>query len=261
MSRCDTSSSLTSNPSEPPHAPLCVITNHPARYRDPKTGLPFYNTYAFKEIQRLMAGDFKFSQLTGTWVGRGDDAAAGVPARFTRPETEDERKERLERKEREQEEAEERKEQEEKRAAEEKAKLEASGPPTTEAATGATPTTTTEASSAPAAPTAQGGANAQPLPVVSGSVPVPDSIPAPAPALAAGVAIGPPAPPAGVPPVTPAPVDTKPVGPAPWGPEQATTSGETPTQAAPVAAVDNDTVMTPAPPLGVGTDQTGQAAQ
>lgn len=259
MSRCDSRSSLTSKPPEPPHAPLCVITNHPARYRDPKTGLPFYNTYAFKEIQKLMAGDFKFSQLTGTWVGRGDDAAAGVPARFTRPETEDERKERLERKEREKKEAEERKEQEEKRAAEEKAKLEASGPPATEAATGATPTMTTEASSAPAAPTAQGGANAQPLPVVSGSVPVPDSIPTPAPV--AGVAVGPPAPPAGVPPVMPAPVDTKPVGPAPLVSGQAITSGETPTQAAPVAAVDQDTVMTPAPPLGAGTDQTGQAAQ
>lgn len=254
MSRYESRSSLTSNPSEPPHAPLCVITNHPARYRDPKTGLPFYNTYAFKEIQKLMAGDFKFSQLTGTWVGRGDDAAAGVPARFTRPETEDERKERLERKEREKKEAEERKAQEEKLAAEEKAKLEAAGPPATEAATGAVPTTTAEASSTPMAPMVQGGADTQPLPVASGSVPVPDPIPAPAPA--AGVAVGPPPPPAGVPPVMPAPVDNKPVAPAPMLPGQTSTTGEAPTQAAPVAAVDQDTVMTPAPPLGVGSDQT-----
>lgn len=261
MSRCDSRSSLTSTSSEPPHAPLCVITNHPARYRDPKTGLPFYNTYAFKEIQKLMEGDFKFSQLTGTWVGRGDDAATGVPARFTRPETEDERKERLERKEREKKEAEERKAQEEKLAAEEKAKLEAAGPPATEVATGAVPTTTTEASSAPMAPMAQGGADTQPLPVASGSVPVPDPIPAPAPA--AGVAVGAPPPPVEVPPVmpAPAPVDAKPVAPAPMLPGQISTPGEAPTQAAPVAAVDQDTVMTPAPPLGDGTDQTGQAAQ
>lgn len=259
MSRSDSRSSLTSTSSEPPHAPLCVITNHPARYRDPKTGLPFYNTYAFKEIQKLMAGDFKFSQLTGTWVGRGDDAAAGVPARFTRPETEDERKERLERKEREKKEAEERKAQEEKLAAEEKAKLEAAGPPAAEAAPGATPTATAEASSAPMAPMVQGGADTQPLPVASGSVPVPDLIPAPAPA--AGVAVGAPPPPVGVPPVIPAPPnDTKPVAPAPLVPEQTSTTGEAPDQAAPIAAVDQDTVMTPAPPLGVGTDQMGQGA-
>lgn len=238
---------------KPPHAPLCVITNHPARYRDPKTGLPFYNTYAFKEIQKLMAGDFKFSQLTGTWVGRGDEAAAGVPARFIRPETEDERKERLERKEREKEEAEERKEQEEKLAAEEKAKLEASGPPTT--GTAGTVSTTGEASSAPVAPMGQGLADAQqPLPVAPNSVPVPAPTP--------GVAVGPPPRPTGVPPVMPAPPDgTKPVAAAPLVPEETTTTGETPTPGASAAAIDNDTVMTPAPPLEVGTDQTGQIAQ
>lgn len=248
--------SANQHPSEPPHAPLCVITNHPARYRDPKTGLPFYNTYAFKEIQKLMEGDFKFSQLTGTWVGRGDDAAAGVPARFTRPETEDEKKERLERKEREKKEAEERKEQEEKLAAEEKARLEASGPPAAEAPTGPVPTPTAETGSAPLAPMVQDGAVTQPPPVVAGSAPVPSPIPAPAPG--AGVAAGPPPPPAGVPPVMPAPPDgTKPVALAPSVPEQTTTTGETPTP----AAVDTDTVMTPAPPLGVATDQTGQGAQ
>lgn len=247
---------LINHLSEPPHAPLCVITNHPARYRDPKTGLPFYNTYAFKEIQKLMAGDFKFSQLTGTWVGRGDEAAAGVPARFTRPETEDERKERLERKEREKKEAEERKAQEEKLAAEKKAKLEASAPPTT--ATAGVVLTTTEASSAPVAAMGQGTADAQqPLPVASGSVPVPDPIPALAPT--AGVAVGgPPPPPAGMPPVMPAPPDgSKPAAAAPLVPEQTTTTGAIPTP----AAVDTDTVMTPAPPLEAGADQTGQAAQ
>ncbi|KKY31766.1 putative yl1-domain-containing protein [Diaporthe ampelina] len=225
---------------KPPHAPLCVITNHPARYRDPKTGLPFYNTYAFKEIQKLMAGDFKWSQLTGTWVGRGDDAASGVPARFTRPETEDERKERLERKEREKKEAEERKEQEEKLAAEEKARLEASGPPTT------------EASPAPMAPMAHGGADTQPVPVASGSV----SVPGPVLPAVDGAGAGPP-PPVGVPPVMPSPDDAKAVALAPLVPEQTPTTGGLPTAAAPTAAIDTDTVMTPAPPLRTGMDQTG----
>lgn len=86
---------------EPPQPPLCVITNHPARYRDPRTGLPFYNVYAFNEIQKLIKRDFKWSKALGTWVGNGTDAAKGVPDRFLRPETEEERKERLERKEQE----------------------------------------------------------------------------------------------------------------------------------------------------------------
>lgn len=105
---------------EPPHPPLCVITNHSARHRDPKTGLPFYNAYAFKEIQKLIAGNFRWSKLTGTWVGNpGVDAAKGVPERFTRPETEDERQERMERAEKEKHEAEERKKQGEMKLAEE----------------------------------------------------------------------------------------------------------------------------------------------
>lgn len=69
-----------------------------ARHKDPKTGLPYYNAYAFKEIQKLTKGDFRWSKLTNTWVGNGTDAAKGVPNRFTRPETEEEVKERLERK-------------------------------------------------------------------------------------------------------------------------------------------------------------------
>lgn len=69
-----------------------------ARHKDPKTGLPYYNAYAFKEIQKLTKGNFKWSKLLNTWVGNGTDAAQGVPGRFTRPETEEEIKERLERK-------------------------------------------------------------------------------------------------------------------------------------------------------------------
>ncbi|KAK1835177.1 YL1 nuclear protein-domain-containing protein [Podospora conica] len=70
---------------KPAHPPLCVITNHPARYRDPKTGLPYYNSYAFKEIQRVYRGDYKFSRLLGAYVGSGTFAARGVPERFLDP--------------------------------------------------------------------------------------------------------------------------------------------------------------------------------
>ncbi|XXH04717.1 hypothetical protein Hte_011139 [Hypoxylon texense] len=67
-------------------APRCVITNHPARYRDPKTGLPYYNAYAYQEIQKLLRGEYKWSRLTGAWSGSGSFAATGVPARFLDPD-------------------------------------------------------------------------------------------------------------------------------------------------------------------------------
>ncbi|KAI6309571.1 hypothetical protein MCOR34_006750 [Pyricularia oryzae] len=67
---------------KPGHAPHCVITNHVAKYRDPKTGLPFANMNAYKEIRRLTEGDYKWSSILGTWAGTGELAAKGVPNRF-----------------------------------------------------------------------------------------------------------------------------------------------------------------------------------
>ncbi|KAJ2980246.1 hypothetical protein NUW58_g6996 [Xylaria curta] len=64
----------------------CVITNHPARYRDPKTGLPYYNAYAFKQIRKLYSGEYQWSSLIGAWTGSGTSAAIGVPARFLDPD-------------------------------------------------------------------------------------------------------------------------------------------------------------------------------
>ncbi|KAI6380872.1 hypothetical protein MCOR25_001398 [Pyricularia grisea] len=67
---------------KPGHAPHCVITNHVAKYRDPKTGLPFANMNAYKEIRRLTEGEYKWSSILGTWAGTGELAAKGVPNRF-----------------------------------------------------------------------------------------------------------------------------------------------------------------------------------
>ncbi|RGP63079.1 vacuolar sorting-associated 72 like [Fusarium sporotrichioides] len=72
--------------SKPSPAPLCVITNHPARYRDPRTGLHYYNAYAYREIQRLTRGEYRWSHILGAWVGSGTYAARGVPERFLNPE-------------------------------------------------------------------------------------------------------------------------------------------------------------------------------
>ncbi|PHH54980.1 hypothetical protein CFIMG_001643RA [Ceratocystis fimbriata CBS 114723] len=66
-----------------PQAPaLCVITNMPAKYRDPVTGLPYHNAYAYKQIQKLRNGDFNWSSLLGAYVGSTSMAAQNVPARF-----------------------------------------------------------------------------------------------------------------------------------------------------------------------------------
>jgi vacuolar protein sorting-associated protein 72 len=60
----------------------CVITSQPAKYRDPDTGLPFRDAYAYKEIQKLKRGDYKWSKLLGAYVGLGTYHARGVPERF-----------------------------------------------------------------------------------------------------------------------------------------------------------------------------------
>ncbi|KAF4986674.1 hypothetical protein FDECE_15828 [Fusarium decemcellulare] len=73
---------------KPSPAPLCVITNHPARYRDPRTGLPYFNAYAYREIQRLSRGEYRWSRILGAWVGSGTYAARGVPERFLHPDKE-----------------------------------------------------------------------------------------------------------------------------------------------------------------------------
>ncbi|KAM4062208.1 YL1 nuclear protein [Hirsutella rhossiliensis] len=84
--------------SKPTPAAHCVITDHPARYRDPKTGLPYYNAFAYREIQRLHRGDYRWSRLLGAWVGSGTLAARGVPDRFLCPEPEEARRRRMEEK-------------------------------------------------------------------------------------------------------------------------------------------------------------------
>ncbi|RKF80174.1 putative yl1 nuclear protein [Golovinomyces cichoracearum] len=62
---------------------ICAITGHPAKYRDPKTGLYYYNLYAYKEIQKLQRGEIWWSDLLGLYVGYGTlNAAKGVPDRF-----------------------------------------------------------------------------------------------------------------------------------------------------------------------------------
>jgi vacuolar protein sorting-associated protein 72 len=89
FAKCPSKSSFPSPQSEltictePKDAQVkCVITSQPARYRDPDTGLPYYDVYAYKEIQKLKRGDYKWSKLLGAYVGLGTYHARGVPERF-----------------------------------------------------------------------------------------------------------------------------------------------------------------------------------
>jgi hypothetical protein len=61
---------------------LCAITSFPAKFRDPSTDLPYCSAFAYKEIQRLKRGEYKWSKLVGAYVGLQRDAARGVPVRF-----------------------------------------------------------------------------------------------------------------------------------------------------------------------------------
>lgn len=65
-----------------PIAETCAITMQPAKFRDPKTGLAYANSYAYKEIQRLQTGGSRWSNLLDCYVGPVQSVARGVPERF-----------------------------------------------------------------------------------------------------------------------------------------------------------------------------------
>ncbi|KAB2571099.1 YL1 nuclear [Lasiodiplodia theobromae] len=76
-----------------PHRELCCITAQPARYRDPLTGLPYADAFAFRSIRRFVSGlgggmgTARWSNLLGCFVGPRSEGrfavAKGVPERFT----------------------------------------------------------------------------------------------------------------------------------------------------------------------------------
>ncbi|KAJ5894504.1 YL1 nuclear C-terminal [Penicillium taxi] len=64
-------------------ASLCVITSLPPRYRDPETGLPYANSYAYGQIRKLLAEGYTWSSMLGCFVGGpASTVARGVPERF-----------------------------------------------------------------------------------------------------------------------------------------------------------------------------------
>ncbi|KAG8706563.1 hypothetical protein FRC09_002350 [Ceratobasidium sp. 395] len=67
-------------PSSPHITPICAITGLVAPYRDPRTGIPYANAYAYKTLTRLLQHEFVWSQEKKCYVGdEGKNAAKGVP--------------------------------------------------------------------------------------------------------------------------------------------------------------------------------------
>ncbi|KAK4623894.1 hypothetical protein CLAFUW4_06176 [Fulvia fulva] len=72
-----------------PEKTKCALTAWPAKFRDPKTGLPYADLQQYKMIQRLLMGGCQWSSFLGAWVGPsyGDTGrpAKGVPDGFGVP--------------------------------------------------------------------------------------------------------------------------------------------------------------------------------
>lgn len=73
-------------PPDPPIKPKCAITGWHAKFRDPKTGLPYADLQTYKIVQRMVAGGCGWSGLLGCWVGpsygKMGRPARGVPEGF-----------------------------------------------------------------------------------------------------------------------------------------------------------------------------------
>jgi len=67
---------LPKKPLKPPEPELCAITGKKARYRDPKTGLAYYDLAAFKELRRK----YNEKQTKPTLQGQPATPSTAVPA-------------------------------------------------------------------------------------------------------------------------------------------------------------------------------------
>lgn len=72
-----------------PARTVCALTCWSAKYRDPKTGIPFSDGQQYKMIHRLLAGGCQYSRTLGAFVGPAygplGRPAKGVPEGFGAP--------------------------------------------------------------------------------------------------------------------------------------------------------------------------------
>lgn len=76
--------SKTSTKPKLPTIPLCPITSRPAKYRDPKTNLPYASAMAYNALNDTIRGRFHWVASRGfeCFCGPTEYAAKGVPRRF-----------------------------------------------------------------------------------------------------------------------------------------------------------------------------------
>ena len=58
--------------------PVCPITGQPARYKDPRTGVPYANVAAYRTLSRMLIHDFVWSDQLGCYVGDHADVETAV---------------------------------------------------------------------------------------------------------------------------------------------------------------------------------------
>lgn len=59
-----------------------MITQKPAHFRDPLTGMPYADVQAYNELRKILRGDIRWSSLLGAYVGTAGSPARGVPEGF-----------------------------------------------------------------------------------------------------------------------------------------------------------------------------------
>ena len=47
---------------------ICPITGEPAKYKDPKSGVPYANLEAYKRLQEILRHDYLWSSEKGTFL-------------------------------------------------------------------------------------------------------------------------------------------------------------------------------------------------
>jgi YL1 nuclear protein C-terminal domain len=52
----------------------CPITGLAAKYCDPRTGVPYANVHAFKEISNILDHEYVWNEQFGCYVGRNDES-------------------------------------------------------------------------------------------------------------------------------------------------------------------------------------------
>ncbi|CAG8646803.1 11401_t:CDS:2 [Paraglomus brasilianum] len=66
-----------------PKKVICPLTGHPAKYKDPKTGIPYATGEAYSKVRQLVNNKYVYSPILQAYVQSVDQKpAAGVPAEF-----------------------------------------------------------------------------------------------------------------------------------------------------------------------------------